>query len=357
MKSNLSNTASPGSATVYRASDTQVPDAELTVIIVSYNTRALTLRAIETLIDNSAGVSMRIVVFDNASSDGSAEAVAERFPQVEVIASAENLGFAAANNRVAALATSPWLCLLNPDTETYPGAIANILAFAKSHPEAGIVGGRTVFPDGSLNPLSCLGDVTPWSLLTEIIGLSRLFSRSQLFNPEGIGGWQRDDVRHVDVVVGCFLVVSRKLWQQLGGFDLRYFMYGEDVDLSMRARKLGYRPMITPDAQIMHLVGASTPKRADKVCTIMRAKATMMREHWHPVLVPVGLGMLWLWSLTRRIAGHIARNPEVRDRMRQVWDTRSEWLAGFPPAEPRQPVVDETLDRTAGSRLISRAGG
>lgn len=93
------------------------------MIIVSYNTRELTLKAVETLIENSAGVAMRIVVFDNASADGSAEAVAQRFPEVEVIASPENLGFAAANNRVGATATTLWLCLLNPDTEPIPARL------------------------------------------------------------------------------------------------------------------------------------------------------------------------------------------------------------------------------------------
>lgn len=305
--------------------------AEVTVIMVSYNTRELTLAAVQTLLDNTPDVAMRVVVFDNASTDGSAAAVAAQFPEVEVIASRENIGFGAANNWVAERTTTPWICLLNPDTETYPGAIANLLSFAKTHPRAGIVGGRTVFPDGKLNPVSCLGRVTPWSMLTTITGLARMFPNSAFFNPEGIGGWQRDSVREVDVVVGCFLMISRELWQELGGFDLRYFMYGEDVDLCLRARRLGYRPMITPDATIMHLVGASTPKRADKLCTVMRAKSTVVRQHWHRALVPVGLGMMWLWAFTRGIAGRLARDPEDRHRLRHVWTDRRNWLAGFPP--------------------------
>ena len=124
---------------------------ELTVAIVSYNTRALTLKAVETLYANTHRTAMRVIVWDNASADGSAEAVRDAFPQAEVIASQENLGFARANNVVAEMADTPWLLLLNPDTETHDGAIDNILAFARAHPEAGIVGGRTVFPDGSLN--------------------------------------------------------------------------------------------------------------------------------------------------------------------------------------------------------------
>lgn len=139
---------------------------ELTVIIVSYNTRALTLKCLETLYANTTRTRFHTVVFDNASEDGSAEAVAAAFPQVEVIASKENLGFARANNEVAAKANSEWILLLNPDTEVYENGVDALLEFSRAHPEAGLTGGRTFFPDGSLNPLSCQGEITLWSSLT-----------------------------------------------------------------------------------------------------------------------------------------------------------------------------------------------
>ena len=302
---------------------------EVTVIIVSYNTRELTLAAVRTLLENSPGLAMRVVVFDNASADGSAAAVAAAFPQVEVIANPENIGFAAANNRVAATATTPYVCLLNPDTETYPRAIINLLAFAKSHPEAGIVGGRTVFRDGSLNPASCWRMMTPWTLFTSTFGLARLLPNSELFNPEAMGGWKRDSVREVDIVVGCLMLVPTDLWQRLGGFDERFFMYGEDADICLRARALGYRPMITPDATIMHLVGASTKRHADKVCAVMQAKSTLIRRHWPRWMVPLGLAQFWLWGLVRGLAGQVHPDPAQRERFSQIWRERKRWLAGF----------------------------
>lgn len=308
---------------------------EVTVIIVSYNTRELTLAAVRTLLENSPGLAMRVVVFDNASHDGSAEAVAAAFPQVEVIANAENIGFAAANNRVAAEATTPYVCLLNPDTETHPGAINALLTFAKAHPEAGIVGGRTVFRDGSLNPASCWRMMTPWSLFSSAIGLARLFPNSDLFNHEAMGGWRRDTVREVDIVVGCLMLVPTELWRQLGGFDERFFMYGEDADICLRARALGYRPMITPDAVIMHLVGASTKRHADKVCAVMQAKATLIRRHWPRYLVWLGIAQLWGWGLVRGIAAKVHPSREQRDRLGQIWRDRKRWLGGFPEAQCR----------------------
>lgn len=314
----------------------QVPGAEaseLTVIVVSYNTRALTLKALETLYATAHDVSMRVVVWDNASADGSADAIAEQFPQVELTRSPDNIGFARANNRVAETVATEWMLLLNPDTEVHSGAIQNLLAFSKENPGAGITGGRTVFPDGSLNIASCWQRVTPWSLFCSAFFLTNLFPKSELFNPEAMGGWQRDTVRQVDIVVGCFLMIPTALWRKLGGFDEKYFMYGEEADLCLRAAGIGYRPMVTPDAQIMHLVGAASSLRTDKIVRVAKAKATLVRDHWHPALVPLGLAQLWLWGAMRRLGTSVAavltRKTAARDSWRVIWGQRRDWLAGY----------------------------
>ena len=321
----LQETEAPGAAA----------DPELTVIVVSYNTRDLTLKCLETLYAQTREVRFRTVVWDNASSDGSAEAVATAFPQVELIASPDNLGFAHANNLVAAEACTEWLLLLNPDTEVHDGAVDRLLAFAKAHPEAGITGGRTVFPDGSLNIASCWMKVTPWSAFCQASGLSAVFKGSELFNPEGMGAWGRDTVREVDIVVGCFLMITRALWTELGGFDLKYFMYGEEADLCLRAAAKGYRPMITPEAEIMHLVGASYGNRAEKLARVAKARTTLIRDHWTPALVPFGLGLMWVWAAGRRaVTGPLAlvsrrRFGAAAEKWRLVWQTRRDWLVGY----------------------------
>ncbi len=306
---------------------------DATVIIVSYNTRVLTVKAIETLLAHAGDISMRVVVWDNASHDGSADAVAERFPDIELIRSPDNIGFARANNAVAEQADTEWLVLLNPDTETYPDAIANLVKFGLEHPEAGIVGGRTVFPDGSLNIASCWNTMTPWSLFCSATGLAKVFRNTTFFNPEGIGGWKRDSVRHVDVVVGCFLLIRTDLWRELGGFSHRYFMYGEEHDLCLRAAKKGYRPMITPDAQIMHLVGASSNKREDKVLRVLQSKVTLIRDHWSKPRAALGVALLWLWIANRRLGAwlqsRLTGRTEQEASWRNIWDKRSEWLQGY----------------------------
>lgn len=309
--------------------------AELTVIIVSYNTKALTLKCLETLFETTHQACAHVVVIDNDSPDGSAEAVAQAYPQVELIASKDNMGFARANNVIAQTAKTDWLLLLNPDTEVHAGAIDNLLAFAKAHPEAGITGGRTVFPDGSLNALSCLNRITPWSAFCMATGLTAAFRGSELFNSENMPSWRRDTVREVDIVVGCFLMIPRALWNELGGFDLKFFMYGEEADLCLRAKKLGYRPMITPDAQIMHLVGASAGKPARKVVMVAKGRATLIRDHWPAALVPCGVFLMWLWGALRVGAARAlaatgkARFKETAEKWNHVWSLRKDWLAGY----------------------------
>lgn len=306
---------------------------ELTVIIVSYNTKDLTIKALETLYANAGDVHMRVIVWDNASADSSADAIAAAFPQAELIRSEENLGFAVANNKAAELVRSEWMLLLNPDTETHPRAIEALLRFAQARPGAGIVGGRTVFPDGSLNPASCWNKITLWSLLTSATGLTSLFANNSFFNHEGIGGWLRDSVREVDIVVGCFLMISTKLWKNLGGFHSKYFMYGEEADLCLRAARAGYRPMITPDAQIMHLVGASTPQLAPKLVQLTKARATLIRDHLGPPKASIGLALLLVWSFNHRIKSALWRagqgKSEESDAWSVLWKKRSEWLAGY----------------------------
>lgn len=293
---------------------------DLTVIVVSYNTRELTLRCLSSLFEATHSTNMHVVVFDNASRDGSVEAIQSLFPQVELIPSTENLGFAKANNIVAAQATTEWLLLLNPDTEVHDGAVDSLLAFSKSRPEAGITGGRTVFPDGSLNVASCWMRITPWSTFCMATGLTAAFRGSALFNPEGMGSWARDSVREVDIVVGCFLMIRRALWEELGGFDLKYFMYGEEADLCLRAKANGYRPAITPDAEIMHLVGAASEKAVAKTVLVAKARATLIRDHWPRWQVPFGLSMLWLWAALRRVASPV---------WSEVWNKRGDWLSGY----------------------------
>jgi len=296
----------------------------------------MTLACLESVREQTREVEPRVVVVDNASEDGSAEAIAERFPRVELIRFDRNIGFAAANNLAAGRAKGAWLLLLNPDTVVLDGAIDRIVRFAEDRPGHGIYGGRTVFADGSLNPTSCWGRMTLWSAFCRASGLSSVFRNSRVFDPESLGRWRRDTAREVDIVTGCFLLIRRELWERLGGFDEAFFMYGEEADLNLRARKLGARPIICPEATIVHYGGASERVRADKMVRLLRAKMGLIQKHWSPPLRPFGYAFLAMWPATRALHSALTRliGRSRADRAggdggrawREIWRRRAEWF-------------------------------
>lgn len=307
----------------------------LNIIVVSFNTKALTLKCLTTLQHDAQYHRYSVTVIDNDSRDGSAEAIASSFPQVQVIRSDRNLGFARANNVVAKTLSSDWILLLNPDTEVYGNAVDILLRFANHHKEASIFGGRTVFPDGSLNRSSCWNKITMWSQFCHTFGLTAMFPDSGLFNSEAIADWARDSVREVDIISGCFFLIRKSLWDELGGFDLRYFMYGEEADLCLRAKELGHKAMVCPDATIMHLVGASSAKVAHKAILVAKGRVTLVRTHWPTWQVPIGIALFWMWGALRRAASAMLavtgseKALESRDKWREVWSKRDEWLKGY----------------------------
>lgn len=251
------------------------------ILVVSFNTRELTLACLRSVYAATTGLSFQVVVVDNASGDASAQAIAESFPQVNLVALGENVGFARANNIAARLVRADYFLLLNPDTEVRDGAVQAAVAFADGRPDVGIVGGRTLFADGSLNPTSCHGRPTLWSLVCMGTGLSSLFRRSRMFDPESLGPWPRNSVREVDVVTGCFCLVRQSLWEHLGGFDESFFMYGEDTDLSIRAWRAGSKCMLCPDVELIHHGGQSEKVKADKMVRLFQAKVRLFRKHWN----------------------------------------------------------------------------
>jgi GT2 family glycosyltransferase len=303
------------------------PGPDVSVLLVTYRCAAETRACLESIRAGTREIDYEVVVLDNASGDGTAEMVRSEFPWVRLVASPENLGFAAGCNRAAAEASGEYLLLLNPDTLVHEGAIERLVAFARAHPEHGLYGGRTLDPDGTVNGGSCWGAPTLWSLACFAGLLTTAFKGSALFDPESLGGWQRDTVREVDIVTGCLLLAPRALWDELGGFDTRFFMYGEDADLSFRARALGYRPAITPDAVVMHEVGVSSATREDKLLLLFRGKATLLRKHWSP-----GRRRLGLVALAGR------RSDARAAAWREVWRERSRWRAGYPEAAPEVTV-------------------
>jgi N-acetylglucosaminyl-diphospho-decaprenol L-rhamnosyltransferase len=312
------------------------PDAS--ILIVTYQCRDAARECLASVYEHAGGdVELEVIVLDNASGDGTAEMIRSEFPQVRLLALDENLGFAAGVNRAADEARGEYLLLLNPDTVVHEGAVANLVTFARNRPEHGLYGGRTLRPNGELDPGSCWGQPTLWSLFCFATMLTTAFKGTRLFDPESLGGWQRDSVREVGIVTGCLLLVSRALWEELGGFDLRFFMYGEDADLSLRARQRGLRPTITPDSVVTHEVGVSSSTRPDKLMLLFRGKATLFRKHWPAGKRELALGLLLTGVGLRALVSRLTGSAEggKAGAWRPIWRARRDWLAGYPPVPER----------------------
>jgi GT2 family glycosyltransferase len=308
----------------------------VSILVISYNTRAMTLDCLASVVAETT-VPYELIVVDNASPDGSAAAIAAAFPDIRLIASATNLGFAQGNNVAAREARGKYLLLLNPDTLVLDHAVDRIVGFAERTPQAGIWGGRTLSGDGSLNPSSVSGALTLWSLFCRTSGLALIFKASAFFNPEEMGAWDRGDEREVDVVQGSFFLIRRDFWMDLGGFDASFVMYGEEADLCRRARARGARPRMTPEATIVHFHGASS-RRAEREIMTLKAQATMIRRHFPAWQRPLGLFLLGVWPWSRMVSGGTLARLSGRARFAEaariwgdVWRARADWRRGYPP--------------------------
>jgi GT2 family glycosyltransferase len=331
-----------------------VPRLDVSILVVSYNTRDLTHAAIAAAKAETRDVRCEIIVVDNASSDGSAEMLRTHDAKPKVIALDQNIGFARANNLAAKQARGRYILLLNPDTLVLGRAIDRLVMFAERNPKARIWGGRTLFPDMRLNPTSCWRRMTIWNQFCRASGLAAVFKNSELFNSEGFGGWAHDSVRRVDIVSGCFLLIERRFWEDLGGFDPQFFMYGEEADLCLRARRHGAMPLVTPTATIVHLSGASERVRSDKMVRLLAAKSLLISRHWPRMSQPVGRLLLAMWPSSRMLATSVIarfaidpRAAETADTWRTIWRRRAEWLHGYEPLAVGAPTEPANPDPAA----------
>lgn len=305
----------------------------VSVMLVNWNTREMTLDCLRTVYQQTREVPFEVILVDNGSHDGSAEAIAAEFPQVVLMAETENHGFAIATNISVERARGRYVLLLNTDTLVLDGAIDKLVAFAQARPEARIWGGRTLFEDHSLNPFSCWGRVTPWSAFCQAFGLNAVFRNSELFNSESYGGWKRDSEREVDIVQGSFFLIEKAFWDELGGFDRAFFMYGEEADLCVRATRHGARPRMTPEATIVHFGGKSATKKANKLVYILGSRNGMIERYFPQGWVGFGKSMTAAWAFTRSIAYPVASllAPRFRESAacwKEVWRRRNEWRNG-----------------------------
>lgn len=304
----------------------------VSIIIISYNTRQMTLDCIRSVIEETT-VPYELIVMDNASDDGSAEAIAQAFPDIHLMAEDVNHGFAKANNLAAVHARGDYVLLLNPDTLVLDGAIDKLMDFAAAHPEAGIWGGRHLNAERAMRKDACWRKMSLWNVFCRTAGLTGVFSESEFFNSEAYGGWPRDTVRQVDVITGALMLMKREFWEALGGFDLRYIMYGEEVDLCLRAAEMGAAPLFTPDVEIVHFGGASQNVRADKQIRVIKAKLTLIDRHFPSWQRGLGRRIYALWPWSRALVARLRGAKGEGSVWTEIWARRAEWWDGYPPLD------------------------
>ncbi len=280
---------------------------DIAVAIVNWNTRDLLRTCLQRVLPEKPA---KVVVADNGSQDGSVAMVREDFPSATLIVSPENPGYGAAANRAISRCDAEYILLLNSDTELRPGALLALRAYLEEHQRVGVVGPRLLNPDGTRQE-SCFRFPRPF--------LPLMKRRS--------GKLSHDRPGRVPWVVGAALAIRRTAFEAVDGFDESYQMYFEEVDLCYRLRKAGWETHYTPDAEVIHLIGASTrQRRAEMKLRTRLSSLEFYRRHHRGIPLAVGLTMEYAITLGRMLRDSarycLARSSGRRDQLKEdlsVW--------------------------------------
>lgn len=312
---------------------------ELSVVIVTYRNGDQIAPCLQAIGAAAPPVSMEVVVVDNASGDGTAAAARAALPSARIVERAANDGFAGGCRAGADMAVGQWLLFLNPDAVIAPDAIEALLGCARRHPDMDIFGGRFVHADGSPDPRSWWRRPSVWSTLCYAVGLTSLLAGNIVFDPESSRPWSADlqEDRRVPVVTGALMLMRRELWDELGGFDPAFFMYGEDTDLCFRAAARGYRCMVTAAAVCVHEGGRSSTS-VGKLIMLFTGKVTFIRRHFPAGFRAVSIGLLLAGVALRALIGRFVSSMSSARQgrpttpgadWRALWEARSQWLGGW----------------------------
>ncbi len=303
----------------------------LSVVIVTWNVREDLRECLRSLFDNSGAVPMEVIVVDNASQDGTAEMVRAEFPQVHLIINEQNLGYTKANNQGIRASRGKYVLLLNPDTVVLPGAIEELVAFAESHPEVGIIGPKLLNPDGSIQRSArSLPDLGVGLFRNTPLG--RLFPNNPFVRRYLLTDFGYDQVREVGWVSGAAMLIRREVLDKIGLLDERFWAYCEDVDLCWRAWQAGFKVVFNPLATIIHKIGRSSDQRL--VPSLIQHHKSMWLFYWknyrsqYPFWMAPIIGM----GILLRLLGAVLR-VGVSRLVQRV-------LAGKRRQESYQPATD-----------------
>ncbi|CAH1208383.1 N-acetylglucosaminyl-diphospho-decaprenol L-rhamnosyltransferase [Paenibacillus allorhizoplanae] len=280
---------------------------DLSIIIVNYKTKDLTLACIESVFSSTTSYNYEIILIDNASNDGTIQSVNEQFPQVVTITNTENVGFSRANNQGIRIAKGSYVLLLNSDTIVQRDTLDIMLRFMDENPIVGASGCKIVLPDGSLDKACKRGFPTPSASFYYAFGFAKLFPKIHRFNQYQLGYLDADQQYPIDSLVGAFMLVRRETIEHVGMLDEEFFMYGEDIDWCYRIKEAGWVNYYYPKTQIVHHKGASSRRKPYKIIyEFHRAMILFHNKHYRKkyswftnAMVYIGVGVKFALSLAQ----------------------------------------------------------
>lgn len=293
---------------------------DISVVIVNYNVRHFLVECLESFYRSKTdGLSIEVFVVDNASIDGSVEVVQSQYPDVKLIANTDNVGFSTANNQAIRVAAGEYILLLNPDTVLEEDTLRICYDYMAAHSQVGALGVKMIDGAGTFLPESKRALPTAWNSFTKLAGLSSLFPSSRLFNGYALGHLSKDERHRIEVLCGAFMFMPKQVLDEVGLLDERFFMYGEDIDLSYRIVKGGYEVHYIPDTTIIHYKGESTKKGSlNYVKTFYNAMGLYVDKHYTSsggvlfgYLLKLGIWLRATLSAARRLVGRLW--PKVLD--------------------------------------------
>ena len=253
---------------------------DVTVIVVSYNVRDLLRRCLRSLTDAAPDSRLDVIVVDNGSKDGTVDFVRREFPSVRLISNQANRGFTAANNQALAVSSGAYVLYLNPDAELRHGALSTMVAYLEANPRVGVVGPRLSYPDGRTQP-SRRRFPTPITAMVESTMVQRWWPDSPILARYYVADRCSDDVQDVDWLTGACLLARRQAVEEVRGFDERFFMYSEELDLCHGIRDHDWRIVYLPSAQVIHHEGRSSEQNlARRAQNFNESKCQYFEKHY-----------------------------------------------------------------------------
>ncbi len=279
----------------------------LSIVIVNWNTREYLLGALRSIYEAPPHVTFEVVVADNDSSDSSAAAVDAAFPQVNLLANQENYGYARGNNQGIGASKGKYVLLLNPDVIVPPDGLDRAVSILERRSDVGALGAKLISPDGSVQR-SVRGYPTPWAVLCEATGLSRVFPRSVFFASYRMGWFDYGSEAEVDQPMGTFLLMPRRAFDEVGLLDEQFPIFFNEVDWCYRARKAGWKILYSPEIAITHFGGGSTQQVSAKMAwESRRGLLDFYRKHYRSLAFApiywITAAASWLhaaWTARRR---------------------------------------------------------